>query len=109
MERGLNELKDRLGWKEYDRAILKWRYDRSKSTPRFIRGTIESYVYALAGGDFTKMEAVKKMKISEAEKLKVLKDLEGFLIWYDINKDKIHEPFKKGSPSPSSPRRREAI
>lgn len=43
-------------------------------------------IYSLCNGDFTKFTEAKKMKVSEAGVIMILKEKENFLMWYTNNK-----------------------
>lgn len=45
-------------------------------------------MYELSGGDFTKFDSAKKMKVSEASVIMMIKEINAFKKWYQYEANK---------------------
>ena len=60
----------------------------SKYDTGYLNWTFEDMIYTICDGDFTKFEAARKMKITEAQKILLIKDKNNFMQWYQYEQIK---------------------
>ena len=88
VESDVDRLKAQLGWDDYAFDVVKWRSEVHKRSPGWLRAAGDSLAWALADGDASKIPAVKKMEITEALKILVMKQADAFKVWYQMNGEK---------------------
>ena len=78
----LERFRERTGYDEYEYDVVKFRADCRKYDTGFLKQTMEQTIYTLADGDIRKLEYAKKMKITEASKIMLIKEINAFKEWY---------------------------
>jgi hypothetical protein len=86
VESDVSGFKAQLGWNDFDFDVIRWRNEVHKKSPAWLRGSGDQLIWALAEGDVSRLEQIRKMDITDALKILVLKEVEAFKMWYQINK-----------------------
>lgn len=76
------DFQKRCGYSDTEYDVVRFRSECAKHDTGFLKNTYEQIVYELAGGDVTKFEAVKNIKVGEASVIILIKEINAFKEWF---------------------------